>query len=149
MNLVSLLQNCDRQGIQFSFADGLITIQGSKQAVDACRPVLQQHKEALTQHFRQAAQSDMVREYVEVDGLSLEQAQVLAALSIPIPPRTKIQAMIAELDSLIERYCTLKALSRENRAGLLARRRQQAAASIPASIAWFQEKIAVMERCQT
>lgn len=147
MSLVPLLQSCDRLGIRFVVEDGAITLQGSKQAVEACKPSLLPHKHALLRHFEQAAQSDMVREFMEVDGLSLAQAQMLAALSTPIPPQDKIQAMIAELDRLIKRYCSLKGVSSEETMGLLARRRLQSAASMPASIAWFQAKINGMECC--
>ncbi len=85
MNLVPLLQSCDRLGIRFVVEDGAITLLGRKQAV------------------------------------------------------------IVELDRLIKRYCSLKGVISEESMGLLAHRRLQSAAIMPASIAWFQAKINGME----
>lgn len=83
----------------------------------------------------------MVREFMEIDGLSLEEAQALAAVSIPPRPSAEWLAMIAELDQLIDRYCAAAHLSQEAAARLKAARNTQAIASIPESLAWFRRAL--------
>ena len=90
---------------------------------------------------RAFSEIDMVREFMEIDGLSLEEARALAAVSIPPRPPAELLAMIAELDQLIDRYCAAAHLSQEAAARLKAARNTQAIASIPESLAWFRRAL--------
>jgi len=83
----------------------------------------------------------LIREFMEVDGLSIEEAQAMAAISIPVRPASEWLAMIAELDALIEQYCGACRLSGEIQARVLAVRNKQSLASIPGSLAWFKREL--------
>lgn len=85
---------------------------------------------------------DLVREFMEVDGMSAEDARAMAAVSIPIRPATDWLALIAELDHLIGRYCSTYRLSAEAQARILDTRNRQSLASIPNSLAWFRRELA-------
>lgn len=84
---------------------------------------------------------DMVHEFMAIDGLSLEEARALAAVSIPPRPAAEWLTMIAELDQLIDRYCAAAHLSQEAAARIKAARDTQALASIPESVAWFRRAL--------
>lgn len=91
---------------------------------------------------------DLVREFMEVDGLTLEEAQALAAISVQPRPAAEWLALIADLDAVIERYCDAVGAAAEARAAMLATRYAQPLASIPESLAWFRSELAVIERSQ-
>lgn len=59
------------------------------------------------------------------------------------PPRPAVDwiAMITELDSLIDRYCTATKLSEQAKARILAARFSQPLATIPESLAWFRNEV--------
>lgn len=88
---------------------------------------------------------DLVREFMEVDGFSLTDAQSLAAVSIKPRSVSEWLALIAELDALIERYCIAVAINNVGKAAIMAIRRSQSLASIPESLAWFRNEL----RCLT
>jgi len=90
---------------------------------------------------RPFSEIDMVCEFMEIDGLSLEEARALAAVSIPFRPPAEWLTMIAELDQLIDRYCAAAPLSQETAARIKAARNTQALASIPESLAWFRRAL--------
>lgn len=88
---------------------------------------------------------DLVHEFMEMDGLTLAEAQTLAAVAIQ--PRTPKEwlALITELDDLIERYCSLMGTTGEVRGAILAARRGQSVASLPDSLAWFRRALSDLE----
>lgn len=86
--------------------------------------------------------TDLVREFMEVDGLSCEEAQALAAVSVtPRSPATWL-ALIAELNRLIDRYCQACRLSEEARGRILKIRKGQSLSLIPATVEWFKRELA-------
>ncbi len=89
----------------------------------------------------EAPLSDLVRKFMEVDGLSKEDATALAAVSIQPRPVKEWLDMIAELDRAIEMWCNMQRIGDEERAQIMSVRFSQPLVSIPASLAWFNEQI--------
>ncbi|MDQ1925218.1 hypothetical protein, partial [Massilia pseudoviolaceinigra] len=94
-------------------------------------------KPKLAEPWRDA----LVAEFIEVDGLSPEQAQAMAAISVQ--PRTPAVwlAMIAELNTLINTYCDSAQVSQEAKQRLHAVAASQSLASIPTAIEWFRAEL--------
>lgn len=86
-------------------------------------------------------QSDLVREFMAVDGLSFAEATAMAAISVQPRPAAEWMALITDLDRLVEAYCAAYKLSEQAQARILDVRRRQSLASIPASILYFQNSI--------
>jgi hypothetical protein len=87
---------------------------------------------------------DLVREFMAVDGLSLTEAQALAAVSVQPRAPEEWLALIAELDALIERYCLAAGVTDEGKAEILAARCAQSLASIPDTLEWFRRELALL-----
>lgn len=87
---------------------------------------------------------DLVREFMKIDCLSRQDAEALAAISVQPRPASKWLALIAELDSLIERYCTAYKASAASKATFMRTRRRQSLASIPVSLEWFRREVAAI-----
>lgn len=86
---------------------------------------------------------DLVREFMDVDGLTLAEAGALAAISVqPRTPKYWLTLM-SELDVLIELYCARTAATTHVRTSLFAASRAQSVVSIPASVAWFRRELAI------
>ena len=87
----------------------------------------------------------LVAEFMEVDGLSLEQAQAMAAISVQ--PRTPAVwlSMIADLNSLINAYCASAKVSDEAKQRMRAASYSQSLASIPHAIDWFRAELRALE----
>jgi len=92
----------------------------------------------------QESLSNMVREFMEFDGMTLAEAQALAAVSVKTRPAGEWLALIAELDAMIVRYCTAAGLDGESIAAIFAARHRQSVASIPESLEWFRRELALM-----
>lgn len=88
---------------------------------------------------------DLVREFMDVDGLTLAEAQALLTVSVQPQTPEKWLALITELDDLIERYCALTGTTGEAKGAILGARRAQSAASIPDSLEWFQRELSDLE----
>lgn len=89
---------------------------------------------------------DLVREFMEVDGLTLEEAQALAAVAVQPRAPADWLVLIAELDGLIDRYCAAVGMTDGGRAKIMATRCRQSLASIPESLAWFRRELELIER---
>jgi hypothetical protein len=87
---------------------------------------------------------DLVREFMDVNGLTLADAQALAAVAVQPRPAGEWLALIAELDALIERYCAASGLTGAAKAAIFATRCAQSLASIPESLAWFRHEVALL-----
>jgi hypothetical protein len=85
---------------------------------------------------------DLVREFMEVDGLTLDQARALVAVAVQPRAPADWLALIAELDCLIGRYCDHHRLTPEARMHIMAMRTKQSLASIPAALEWFTAQLA-------
>lgn len=141
-----LIADCAAAGVSIHLVDGTLKLRGNAAAVNVAVDRLYPHKADLLAHFRACAPIDLVREFMEVDGLTLEEAQALAAVAVQPRSPADWLALIAELDALIDRYCTAVGVSDGGRSGIMAARCTQSLASIPESLAWFRRELAVIER---
>jgi hypothetical protein len=90
---------------------------------------------------------DLVRGFMDEDGVTLAEAQALAAISVQPRPAAEWLAMIAELDALIGIYCANEVwMTDEAKAAIWATRCAQSLASIPDTLAWFRREVARMTR---
>jgi hypothetical protein len=138
MTPAEILEDCKKQGVKVFLLDGNLSARGLPEAVERVKPMLKQHKADIVRYLAETvAPMDMVREFMEVDGLPLEEAQAMAAISIRPRSSGEWLALITELDAMIERYCLAAGLSPEKLAELLTVRNRQALASIPESLTWF------------
>lgn len=85
----------------------------------------------------------LVREFMEIDGLTLSEAHALAAISIQPRPAEEWRAMIADLAHLIRRYCSVFGVSSGAEYGMMSARCSQPLASIPETVAWFRDELAL------
>jgi hypothetical protein len=83
----------------------------------------------------------LVREFMESDGLSPEQAHALAAASVWPRPPAEWLALIQELDALIDRYCQACFLSDDARDRIRELRKRRSLASIPLAVDWFRREL--------
>ena len=90
--------------------------------------------------------TDMVREFMEVDGMILTEAQAMAAVSVQPRPATEWMAMITELDALIETFCMATGMAEKAKAEISATRCGQSLASIPETLTWFRREVARMTK---
>ena len=88
-----------------------------------------------------AAITNQVREFM-ADGLTLAEAQTLAAVSVPVRPAAEWLAMIGELDDLIGIYYAATGLTSEGKAAIRATRCGQSLASILETLAWLRRAVA-------
>lgn len=88
---------------------------------------------------------DLVQEFMEVDGYTLSEAQELAKVAVQPRSTEAWMALTAELDVLIDHYCTVIGTTDEERVAINAARYRQSLASIPATIAWFRAELAMLE----
>lgn len=91
----------------------------------------------------------LVAEFMEIDGLTLQQAQAMATISVR--PRTPAVwlSMIADLNSLINDYCASAKVSEEAKQRMRAASYSQSLASIPHAIDWFRSELRALEADRT
>jgi hypothetical protein len=146
MSLQTLIDQCELSGVVMRLEDGAIKLRGAPDAVKSAADRLRPHKAALLEYLRrQHADNyqtrDMVAEFMEVDGLSLEEAQAMAAISVVPRPAAEWIAMIGKLDGLINRYCEAYRLSADAKDRINKIRQGQSLASIPAALEWFSHEL--------
>ena len=144
-----LISDCRLQGVSVYLDGGKIKLRGDPDAVRVAADRLRPFKAAIMQYqmgLMSASVSDQVREFMEVDGMTLAEAQATAALSVQVFQPAEWLAMIGELDALIERYCTAAGLSGDAKTAITATRGKQSLASIPESLAWFWREVARLNR---
>lgn len=106
-------------------------------------------KVAVAKEIIQNQESDwraaLVDEFMEVDGMTRTEADAMAAISVQ--PRTPAVwvAMVAELDRLIEAYCTSAQVSTEAKARIRAASHSQSLASIPHAVDWFRAELQALQ----
>lgn len=86
--------------------------------------------------------TDLVAEFMEVDGLSLEEATQLAQDCANIRPAEEWLSMIKELDELIGRFSDRFKLSEAAKRRILDVRNRQSLFSIAHSLEWFRKELA-------
>lgn len=83
----------------------------------------------------------LVAEFMDVDGLTLHQAQAMAAISVRPRKPAEWVAMFADLDGLINAYCSSAMVSEEARERMRAVSYSRSLASIPHAIDWFRAEL--------
>lgn len=85
--------------------------------------------------------TDLIAEFMEVDGLSLDDATQLAQDCANVRPAHEWLSMISELDALIGQFCERFKLSDDAKARILERRNRQSLFSIAHSLEWFRTEL--------
>lgn len=136
-----VMDSCSAAGVSVHLVGGSLKLRGTAEAVQAVTERVRAHKAALLAHLSGDAPIDLVAEFMEVDGLSRTDAEAMAAISVQ--PRTPAywMALIAELDLLIDCYCTSARVSDEAKNRMRAASHSQSLASIPNTIAWFKNEL--------
>lgn len=136
-----LIDNCSAAGVSVLLAGDSLTLRGSAEAVKAVADRVRAHKAELVAHLAGGRAIDLVTEFMTVDGMTREEAEAMAAISVQ--PRTPAiwMALIAELDLLIDCYCTSKHVSLDAKQRMRAASHSQSLASIPSAIAWFKNEL--------
>lgn len=137
MNARQLIEECQKAGVSIIVQGNAVSLEGDQSLVAHYAPQLRPYKAAII-----AEASSLVREFMEVDGLSLQEAEQLALISAPRRTPDDWLSMISELDGLIDRYCEACGLSIEDRQRIHDARMRQSLASIPAALLWFRRSIA-------
>jgi hypothetical protein len=89
--------------------------------------------------------TDLITEFVKVDKVSEPQARAMAAVSIVPRPSAEWLAMLDELDTLIDRYCSAASVPQANKDQFLKARANQAWVNVPATLNWFRKQVAALE----
>lgn len=147
----SIIGACRSAGVVLFLSNGGVSARGNREAMGKLGPALKQQRAAvieyLTEHQAKPLapwQADLVREFVEVDGLTLDEAEALALLSVRPLPAGDWLTLIVELDQCIEQYCAAVGVSGDDKAAIMATRCVQSLASIPGALAWFRGELAGM-----
>ena len=144
-----LIDNCSAAGVSVHLVGDSIKLRGSANAVQAVADRVRAHTTALLAHLSISGPIDLVAEFMEVDGMTRSEAQAMAAISVQ--PRTPAVwlAMVAELDRLIEAYCTSAQVSTDAKARMRGASHSQSLASIPNTIDWFRAELAALPNTHT
>src|SRR5450830_382789 len=103
MTPAEILEDCQRQGVKVFLSDGNLSARGLPDAVERVKSMLKQHKADIVRYLAETvAPVDLIKEFMEMDGLTLEEAQSMAAISIKPRPAHEWLALIVELDAMIE-----------------------------------------------
>ena len=139
-----LMDNCSAAGVSVHLVGGALKLRGTAEAVRAVTERVRAHKAALLAHLSSDAPIDLVAEFMEVDGLSRADAEAMAAISVQ--PRTPAywMALIAELDLLIDCYCTSNFVTEQAKERMRAASHAQSLASIPSTIEWFKRELRML-----
>ena len=136
-----LINECQLSGVLVHLVGGKLKLKGEPDAVRIAADRLRPFKSEIVQfEMKRMAEpiSDLVRDFIE-DGLTREEAEALAAISVQPCPPDEWLALIAELDALIVRYCLATG---ETKTAIQSARCGQSLASIPESLAWFRREVA-------
>ena len=160
MTPATLIAQCLEVGITVQLNGDPIRLRGAPDAVRKLAEVVKQHKQALIAYLmetnsdvcqtegnepcrdRSPSETASIVDELVTDGLDWEEAEEIASRAAPCFTQDEWLAMIAELDALIERYCSTVKISEVGKASILAARNRQSLASIPATLAWFKTELA-------
>ena len=136
-----LIDNCSAAGVSVHLVGDSISLRGSAEAVRAVAERVRAHKAVLLAHLSSCEPIDLVAEFMEVDGMTRPEAEAMAAISVQ--PRTPAVwlALIAELDALIDQYCTGARVPQTAKDRMRAASHSQSLASIPDTIQWFRTEL--------
>jgi hypothetical protein len=149
MNPQMLIDDCSAAGVSVHLVGETLKLRGAAEAVKAVSELVRANKAALLAHLAGGHVIDLVAEFMEVDGMAREDTEAMAVISIQ--PRTPAiwLAMIAELDDLVNQYCIAVNAPESARNKMIEARNRQSLASIPASLDWFRNELALVNRCSS
>lgn len=139
-----IIAQAQEDGVKLQLLDtGSIKAIGKAHVVDYWLPIIRHNKPAVIQELakRRSGTLSLTQEFMKNDGLSDKDAMALAAVSVQPRPTEEWLTMIAELDLLIDKYCTLSGLSAEAIARIMEARLKQPLLSIPVSLEWFCREV--------
>lgn len=139
----SLIQTALNEGVRIRINGTNLRLRGSDDAIRKVAPILKPHKAEIIAFLRDGAISAQVREFMEVDGMTLEEAQAWEAQSVTPRSTHEWLDLIQRLDELIERWCTTRNVSATVKACILEARYRQSLASIPETLDWFERELAL------
>lgn len=145
MNPQALINDCSAAGVSVQVVGDTLKLRGAAEAVKAVAERVRANKATLLAYLSSSPTIDLVAEFMEVDGMTREEAQAMATISIQ--PRTPAVwlSMIADLNSLINAYCDSAKVSDEAKQRMRAAGYSQSLASIPAAIDWFRAELRSLE----
>lgn len=149
MSPQTLIDDCSAAGVSVHLVGGTLKLRGSPDAVNAVAEVVRANKAALLAYLSAAPAVDLVTEFMTVDGMTRDEAEAMATISIQ--PRTPAVwlSMIADLNSLINDYCASAKVSNEAKQRMRAASYSQSMASIPHAIDWFRSELRALEADRT
>lgn len=149
MSPQTLIEDCSAAGVSVHLVGDTLKLRGAPDAVNAVAEVVRANKAALLAHLAAAPAIDLVTEFMTVDGMTREDAEAMATISIQ--PRTPAVwlSMIADLNGLINAYCASAKVSDEAKQRMRAASYSQSLASIPHAIDWFRAELRAMEADRT
>ncbi|WP_426192570.1 hypothetical protein [Massilia sp. DWR3-1-1] len=148
MSPQTLIDDCSAAGVSVHLVGATLKLRGSPNAVNAVAEAVRANKAALLAYLSAAPAIDLVTEFMTVDGMTREEAEAMAAISIQ--PRTPAiwLYMIADLNSLINAYCASAKVSDEAKQRMRAASYSQSLASIPHAIDWFRAELRALEKTE-
>jgi hypothetical protein len=145
MNPQMLLNECSAAGVSIQLIGDKLKLRGTAENISAVSERVRANKAALLAYLSSGSQVDLVAEFMQVDGMTREEAQAMATISIQ--PRTPAVwlSMIADLNSLINAYCASVKVSNEAKQRMFAASYSQSLSSIPHAIDWFRAELRALE----
>lgn len=147
MNLQTLVAECAAAGVRIVVQGDAVSLEGDLDLIQQYASILRPYKEELLASgaVLDGWRDDLVQDSMEVDGLSQEETQALAAVSVAPRPPAEWMSLIQELDSMIDRYCQVCRLSDDARDRIREIRQKQSLESIPLAVDWFRRELGQTE----
>lgn len=141
MSPQTLIQTALDAGVRIRINGENLRLRGDGDAIQRIAPILKPHKKEIIDFLQNTSISAQVREFMDVDGMTLDEAQAWESQSIVTMEANEWIEIIQQLDAAINLYCTTKQVSPQARVGMLAARMNQSLASIPETLAWFLNQL--------
>ncbi len=145
MNVIELMRDCRLSGLTVFTLDGKLIARGNDIVLERFKPLLKIRKAEIIDYLYKIGVNDLIRDFIEIDGMSEDDARALASACEPLRPEHEWVTMIKQLDELIDTYGRVIGLPADAMARLHEIRMRQSLASIPASLAWFQNELINLE----
>lgn len=135
-----VILQCSALGVSVHLNGDSIRLRGAPDAIKTVSDVVRTNKAMLIEYLANL-RKNLIHEFMEVDGLSLEDADAIAAVSVQPRSADEWLGMISELEVLIDRYCATNKLTSEARKNILTNRFIQSLGSMPDTLAWFKTEL--------
>jgi hypothetical protein len=142
----SLINECRLAGVLVNLDGGVLKLKGAPDAVRIAADRLRPFKAEIVRYqmdLMATPVTDLARGFMDDDGVTLAEAEALAAISVQPRPTGEWLAMITELDALIGTYCAAEVgMTDKNKTAIRGARLTQSLASIPETLEWFRGEVA-------